>query len=487
MVKRLFRDSAIYAIPAAVSSAASFLLFPFYAHTFAPWEFGALDLLTLTAMLAWWTVALEIYQAVARFVIGEVDRSKVVAYASTAFWFTLAAYSVFGLLAELIAVQISRVLLGPHIPIVLFEVSVLWILAQGLLMLVQAQLRWQFRPRAYVACSLINTLVTVGASAALVFAAHLGVEGALLGQAIGSTAALAYALPAARNALRLTFDTDKLREMLTYSAPLIPSSIGVFLNMYADRLVIQHARSLADVGVYGVGYRLATIVSLVLTGFQGAAIPLILARKDEESAPRELADAFRIFAAVAASFFIVLSVMSPPALRLLTGGRYQRSAEVVPFLVVSILFGSMYIFAPGLMIAKRTKHSAVIAAASGLANLALALALVPPFGIVGAGVATATSSVVWFVALMRASQRHYEVPHEWTGLLAGAAVAVAIVGVSFALLSISARDALGAPSLVCRCALTAAGILVSARITLGAERSRRLAVRISSLTRSAHA
>ncbi len=137
---------------------------------------------------------------------------------------------------------------------------------------------------------------------------------------------------------------------------MVPASIGLFLNLYADRLVIQHERSLADVGLYGVGYRLGTVVILVLTAFQAAALPLILARKDDPSTPGDLARMFRIFAA----WRWRRSSRSPswprPALHF-SRPPYQHSAAVVPFLLISVLFATC--------IASRREWPSKEAAASG--------------------------------------------------------------------------------------------------------------------------
>jgi O-antigen/teichoic acid export membrane protein len=87
MVRRFFRDSAIYIVPTILSTGMSFVMFPFYAHHFSPRQYGVFDLLTLTAMLVGWTVALEIYQGVGVYVSGEKDPRRVRGYASTALWF----------------------------------------------------------------------------------------------------------------------------------------------------------------------------------------------------------------------------------------------------------------------------------------------------------------------------------------------------------------------------------------------------------------
>lgn len=467
MVRRVFRDSAIYVVPTILTAGMSFLLFPFYAHHFTPRQYGIFDLLTLTAMLVGWTVALEIYQGVGIYVSGEKDARRVRAYASTALWFAIGAYAVFAVLAELFALPISHLLLGGGVSVSLLRVSVVWMCVTGVLAITQAQLRWQLRPSAFAISSAINATLTIALSAVLVFGVGLGVEGAILGQLIAVATTLGYVLFATRGTFRVMFEWQKCKQMLAYSIPMVPASIGLFLNLYADRLVIQHDRSLADVGLYGVGYRLATVVTLVLTAFQAAALPLILARKDDPSTPRDLARMFRIFAAPALAGFVAISLLATPALHLLAAPEYQHAAAVVPFLLISVLFANMYSFAPGMAINRKPLPAAAMTVAAGVANLALALALVPPLGIMGAGIATAISSFAWFVGLIAFSQRQYAVPHQWRQLVLAFAVIVAFVAASLLLLPTSGPESIQTGDLVIRLALVVVGAVLSASLALG--------------------
>jgi O-antigen/teichoic acid export membrane protein len=472
MVRRFFRDSAIYVLPYALSSGISFFLFPFYAHYFTPRQYGVFDLLMLGSMLVGWTVALEIYQGVGRYVAGEKDPVKARSYASSALWFALGAYVAFAAVAEAFAPQISHVVLGAHVEVNLLRVGVLLACVNGVLAIAQAQLRWQLRPGAFAVAALINGVITITASALLVFAAHLGVEGAILGQVIGSAVALGYVMIATYGTFRWEFDLARCKQMLAYSIPLVPSSVGVFLNLYADRLVIQHERSLYDLGLYGVGYRLAMIVSLLLSGFQAAATPLILSRAKEESTPRDVARIFRIFTAATLSMFVALSLLATPLLRILAAPEYQRAASVVPFLVISTAFANMYMFAPGLVIAKKTTIVAALTVVAGVANLVLALALVGPLGIDGAGIATAVTSLGWFVAIMAASQRYYPVPHRWGQLVGALTAALSLVAISLLILPSDRGSALDAGILAVRCLLILAGTAVSIRLALGPDELR---------------
>jgi O-antigen/teichoic acid export membrane protein len=240
----------------------------------------------------------------------------------------------------------------------------------------------------------------------------------------------------------------------------------VFLNLYADRFVIQHEKSLTDVGLYGVANRVALLVMLVLLGFQGAAAPLFLSQRDDPATPAHIAKIMRFFVALSLAALLVLSLGAAPMIRILAAPAYQGADRVVPYLVISTVFANMFMFAPGLAIAERTRTMAKVTAVVGVANLALAWALVPALGITGAGLATATTSVAWFVVLMRASQVYYPVPHRWTPLIQGFAFALVIIAASAVLLPQSRSAALEPAYLLARVLLVVVGIVGCSVLTL---------------------
>jgi O-antigen/teichoic acid export membrane protein len=424
VIRRFLADSAVYGLAALFSQGIGLLLFPFLAHHFSPREYGIIDIITLAAILANLTVALEVNQGLGRHFV-EASEQERVGYASTALLFTVGAYTVFAAIAMPLATPLTHVLLAPGVDPWITRVAIVWIWIAGIVYLAQDQLRWRMRPRAYGLVAVTTATVTAGSTVALVLGFGVGVIGALIGQLAGALAAALVLFLLSRDAYALRFDRRKLGVMLAFSLPLVPSSIGVFLNGFADRLVLQHTRSLADVGVYGVAFRIATIVTLLLVGFQGAATPLILARHKEPTTPGELASIFRLFSAVALIVFLVVSLFADSLVRVLASQAYARADILVPYLFMSALLFGVYIFAPGLTIVKRTGILASISVSAGLLNLGLALALVPPFGIRGAGVATVASSAWFFLLTMHFSQRHYAVGHDWMRL--GAALAVAIV------------------------------------------------------------
>jgi O-antigen/teichoic acid export membrane protein len=477
----------IYIVPTVVANAMAFVLFPFYARHFSPRQYGILDLLSLAFWLVGWSVALQIDQGAGRYIAGEKDHEVVRSYASTALWFAISCYLTFAVVVQVFAVPISHLLLGPHVSVTLTRIAAIWFVFNGLLLTAQAQLRWQLRAVAWASAGVITAVVTVVVSVVLVFGANLEVEGALLGQLVGSVVALGFVLAVSTGTFRFEFDRDRCRKMLRFSMPLIPASIGIFLNLFADRLVVQHDLSLYQVGLYGVAYRIAMIMSLLLAGFQGAASPLILASKDEESTPGDLARILRIFAALSMSLFIFLSLFATPAIRLLAAPEYQPAATLVPFLILSVMFANMFPFAPGLVIAKRTVTMAQLSVAAGLANVGLALLLVPPLGLKGAGIATAVTSIAWFAAFLYASQRHYPAPHSWGHLLGALFSACVLVAAALAVLPTARSEALTIETLAIRTLLTIFGSAGVCFLALGREDLRLIRTRAAARMRWATA
>jgi O-antigen/teichoic acid export membrane protein len=469
MAIRYFKESAIYAAGGALSQGITFLLFPFLAHVFSPKEYGIIDILGLVATLASLTIALEINQGLGREVSELADNAQWRIYASTALIFTAVAYTMFALIAMILVTPITHILLERNTNpwIVRVEIAVIWV--SGVVYVAQDQLRWRKRATAYACTSLALATGATLTTGVLVLLLDVGVIAALIGQLVGALCAALVLFVVSRHDYRATFDPARCRAMLAYSLPLVLSSIGVFLNGFGDRIAIQHGRSLTAVGVYGVGFRIAAVVSLLLLGFQGSTTPMLLARHRDPATRIELARIFRLFCAIALSVFVTLSVFAEVEVRLVASRSYAGAAEVVPYLVLqSLLFGA-YVFAPGLTIAKRTRGMAVIAISAGIINIALAFALVPSFGIRGAGVATLASSAWFFFWNMSSSQRHYHVPHRWRRLTVALTVAVLTAAAATAVLPYRSSEAFALGSLAVRSALTTAAIIVIVALLVEAD------------------
>lgn len=426
MLRAFIRDSAVYGVATILVRGVSILLVPIYTRFLAPADYGVIDIMSVFASFVTVLASLEIVQAMARFYPDARDHRERSDLASTALLFVLAMLTIFVVAAEIVAAPVAGWLLGNEGNTGILRVAFVAMWANGLFYVVQSQLRWQLLAKRYALSSIVYTLASMGAAVVLVVGAHAGVAGVFAGQVVGAAIGSVLSISSTPGVYRVAINPDRLKMMLKFSLPLVPSSLGVYVTQYIDRIVITAMLGLTDVGLFGIGYRLASLTTLLTLAVSSALTPLVYTHYREATTPSDLARIFRYFTGLALALTLGLSLFARELLTVVATPPYVPGAAVVPLLTPALLLAGMYIFAPGLSIAKRTGIVATVNFAGAGANTVLNLALVPVFGIVGAATATLLSQGLVFGIQMVYSQRLYPVPHDWPKLgLATAGIVLA--------------------------------------------------------------
>ena len=111
MFKAFFKDSLIYLIPSFLSRGISIVLLPLYTRVLSPSDFGSLDLFLVFANIVNLSIALEVNQGAARYYTIAKSAKKKSQYFSSAYWFTLACYSIFAISALSFYPELSKFIL----------------------------------------------------------------------------------------------------------------------------------------------------------------------------------------------------------------------------------------------------------------------------------------------------------------------------------------------------------------------------------------
>src|SRR5207237_6913056 len=109
---KLFRYAAIYCFGRIVGKLISFLLIPFYTHYFSAGEYGVMEVLNLTAMIATVLLAPGLSTAVMRFYYDTDDPKEQKLAISTGLVFTLCVGGLMSLLTIVFPSWLAQVLLG---------------------------------------------------------------------------------------------------------------------------------------------------------------------------------------------------------------------------------------------------------------------------------------------------------------------------------------------------------------------------------------
>lgn len=444
MIKEFFKHGLVYGAANFISGMGTIVLVPVYTHALAPSEYGVVDYVGVVQILIQICAGLEITQAIALYCASAETDDERRAYASTGLWFLIASFGLVCLAFYLTARAFGTQRIGLGQSASLFGIALLSVYARMLFYALQGQLRWQFRSDLYSAASLVAMAGSVGLIAYLLLVRRVGLPGVFAGLTVGYGAGCAFCLVSLRHTYRWLFDRAKFRQMLSFSLPLVVSSLGLFLAGYGDRLILKSALGFHELGLYGIAARVAGVITLAINGFQLGAAPLIYRHYDQPYAPAALAQVIRLFLVAGLLGVVGLAAFSIELLRLFTTPEYAAAWRVVPVLALAIVLANLYMFTPGLIVGNMTRRFALINVVTAVVTLLMIAGLLRMFGVVGAAFGVLAGSASGFAMHAAFSQKVYRIPIEWGRLGAGMAITASTIVVTWmlgssGLISLSAR------------------------------------------------
>ncbi len=414
-LRRLLASGAAYQAPGLVSAALAVFTLPLYTRYLSPADYGYAETLLTFIILTSILLRLGLGEAFVRFWFDDSDRDRQVALARMTTGLTAAVATIATLLALALAEPLSRLLLGRE-DAGLMRLGILGLWAFTNLELAYALLRVQERRRAYVVSSLANIGLTVVLTVTLVVGLDTGARGYVLGNYGASTVVLLVLWFHQREliGLRLRRPSVPLRPLLAFGAPTIPADATVFALNVIDRAYILRTESAAQAGVYAVGIKLSTAVIVAVRGFQAAWPPLAYSVARDTDAKRLYAVVTTAYVAVTGIAVAALTLMGRWVVRLLAAPEFFEAHTVLPWVALGwALYGLNLVFITIAGRAKVTTRNFPAAAAGLMVNVLVLVALVPPLGIRGAGIALAAAYVVMILVIHRLTRTLFEVPFEW--------------------------------------------------------------------------
>jgi O-antigen/teichoic acid export membrane protein len=430
---RLAKHSAIYGLGAVVSRLIGVLLLPIVTRYLTPADVGAVDtLISLTVVLVI-VLRMGISMAFFRFYFDAEDEAGRTTVVRTSFWFTMVMATLGLVVGSLLASEISQLLFGTDSRANLVRAALVLLWAQMNYEQLTSLFRVEERSIPYVIATLANVIITVVATILLVAVWHEGAIGVIVGNFTGTLAVFVVLLAYRRFQLGLEFDRDLFRKMQRFGLPLVPSGIALWVIDLSDRFFLVHMKGLPENGLYSVGVRLSTALLLVLIALRTAWPAFAYSIKDDDEAKRTYGFVLTYVLYACCWLSLTISLLAPWLVRLLTTPRFYRAAEVVPLLVfAATAFIGFNVMSIGIGRAKKTQFNWVVTGGAALVNIGLNFVLIPPYGMIGAGISTLVAYVVMFLGMTVRAQQVFPVPYQWRriALAAGAAVALTVLGKS---------------------------------------------------------
>ncbi len=429
----LSKDSIIYGLSTVLSQFVGFLLVPVYTVKLGTQGYGVIEVLSTTGSVLGIILAMGVGTAMLRFYAGREDEDGRKRVASTAVIFLAVTGLVALVVLELAAGPISSVILSDRTrdrsqdPF-FFRLLFVSLFLNGGVDIALTVFRARGAPVRYAAASVTQFVMHVSLNILFVVGLNRGVEGVLYSQAI--TAAILYVVLMGTLLRRVGVRVHwpDLKAMLDYGLPLIPSGLGAWILVMADRWILMGLMGAGPTGVYSLGYKFGMVIQGILVGpIQLAWLPFLFSSAYKPGASATYTRIFTYFLAVALFAALALSALGEELVLAMATSPFHNAYKVIPLVALSyVLYGCYFQMAAGIYIEGKTRKSATLMVTGAVVNVGLCFALVPHFGIVGAGVATLVAYAILPVGAYFFARPYYPIAYEW-GRVVKVVLAAAVI------------------------------------------------------------
>ena len=430
-LKQLAGHSAVYGLGGLVSRVLAVLLLPLYTRYLSVSDYGALETLIALSAILLGVLRAGIANGFFRFYFDAADEAERTRIVRTSFWFTMGTATVALAAGLSLAGPISHALFdsGEHTNLV--RASFVWLWAQMNYDQLTSLFRVEQRPVAFSLASLANVAITVALTVVLVAVLDQGPIGVVVGNFAGTLAVYFVLLAYRRYQLGLEFSRSLFREMNRFGMPFVPSVVAISAIDFSDRFFLVKFWDQHEVGLYSIGVRVASALVFFLWAFRTAWPAFAYSIEDDDEARRTYAFVLTYLLYVVSWLALAVGLLAPWLVELLTTPEFYEAARVVPLLAfASVAFAGYVVVLIAVGRARRTRSNWIVTGAAALVNVALNLALIPPYGMIGAAVSTLASYSLMFAAMTWKGQRLFHVPYQWrrVATLVGVAVALCALG-----------------------------------------------------------
>jgi O-antigen/teichoic acid export membrane protein len=425
-LKKLLSHGAIYAVGAILARIVSLIMMPFYTRALSPTEYGIVDLLDTTAAVIVNVSNVSITYSVMRFYYDRdqpEERRRVI---STA----VAGLTLFGFISVALvwplAPALSHAMFRTPAFALALRLMAINAILYGLVEVPMTYIRAIERPGLYIAVSLGRLLFGLALNIALVVWLHWGVMGVVYANAVSSAvtvlALLAFTLP--KTGVHVV--GRDLGNMLRFGIPLVPGALAMLVVHNGDRYILNEYRSLAEIGIYSLGYKLGMILTYALSVPFGNVWSTRMYTVMEEPGGRETyAKVCNYFVLAMLFGWVGLSVAAPEIVGLAASRQFAAATAFVPIIAGAYVFREVAeCWKNAFMIRKRTGTIAWLQFLSAVLNIGITWVLVRSAGAMGAAWATALTFFVLLALTAVLAERI--LPTGVSLLRIGAAIVVAL-------------------------------------------------------------
>lgn len=401
----LAKHTAVYGLANVLGKAIGFMLIPLYTHYITPNDYGVLELLDLSITVIGMFVGIGLASALAKFYFDYDTKAEKDLVVSTALFVITIAASIMLVIAWPLASVLADVILDNEEYTVYLKIGLVTFACNALIEIPLTYIRARERSMLFGSIALSRLFVSLSLNIYFVVVAELGILGILYSGLITSILVSFVLVCWTVKDVGARINLKLGGFMVTFGAPLIVSSLGMFLINFGDRFLLKEYASLAEVGVYSLGYKIGMGLISFLIGqpfFLIWSVRRYSLVKEDDGLAR-YGQIFLLYMLLLLAIWYLISIFSREIIVTLSPDEYLHAWEILPFIAFGYIFREMSDFFRGaFLIQGRTGMVGRITLIATVFCLLSYMLLIPRYHSMGAAVAT----VMTFV-LMAGLSWHY--------------------------------------------------------------------------------
>ncbi len=426
-LRRLLSQTLVFGVGDAITRVAALLLLPIYTHILTPSDYGKLAIVTLVSTIV--TLVLDSGQRSAFFKFyfsNESPQARRRLTGTVFIYLLVSAALILSLLFLFFERAAFSTFKDANLP-PLIRIALIGAFFDIGSVIPFSTFRAEQRAAQYAALSLLRFFISVILNLLAVVFFRWGVIGVVYANLITSVLFFVICFAMTVRVMDWTLDLNLLKQLLYFGLPLVPANLAGWALTFSDRFFLQKYADLSQVGIYAVGYSMAGIIAMLTGWFNTAYAPYCFSISSQPNVKVVYARVMTYSITLFTFVGLALAIFAREALLLLTSPAYYSAASIVPLIVLANLFFEInYIISFGLDLTGKTGYYLFIMGAGAIFNLLLNFALIKPFGMMGAAVATLLSYALLPVIEYFIVRNLYPVPYEWRRLLKLAVVSMGI-------------------------------------------------------------
>ena len=418
MIERLkdtLRDAFIYSLSNIAPKIIGVVLLPIYTAYLSRAEFGSWDLLDVTT-----NILAEIFllgQAASIIFINnsnEYNHKKQTAL-FTLTLFLLSVCILLILFSEFFITTFGNIFDNPVIKPIYLRIIVWIVLFRTLNNLFLSKYRADEKALFFSSVSIVKLLIIAALTLYFLIKLNKGIEGIFFSALIGEAVVAIFLIIKLLGHFKLKFDMEILRFSIKFGVPLTFTSLGIMLLNLSDRYIITYLIGTEANALYGLGYRIAGILNMVLImPFGLSLMPIAYKYYGQPDDKRFFSKIMTYSTFLFIWGCIAISLFSKEIVKIFSEKpEYYDAYLVVPVILISYAFSGMRLTASlGMMLTKNTKHIATITLGAAILNIILNFIFIPYFGIMAAAINTLIAFVLFYIVTHIISDKYYKIPYE---------------------------------------------------------------------------